>query len=305
MAARPDLFRQLDLEWDQLVVTPRMRRFVTDVASHHSSWCFTTADELLAAARIDPDDGSPSVLAHLVGATIAGDDLAYRTAIQAMLPRWWTIADSLSGIPIADAIDLVVFIGSAQIRTCDPATATTPMGWRLWCNTRRTAIRRTVRFRNDNVSTIPLRRHDDIGVEDHCPTLDLEDTFLTHQLQDQLRDRALSTGLVDDRGATQIAADIHHHLSTVGGWVLSPEMSRTDDLARRITATIDAHLASQLRRRIESTGLVDEAMVDLIVDTRVLGRRLCDRAADHNIAVPTLRKRRQRAERRLREALAA
>lgn len=43
----------------------------------------------------------------------------------------WTIADSLSGIPVADAVDLVVAVGSAQIRTCDPATAATSMGWRL------------------------------------------------------------------------------------------------------------------------------------------------------------------------------
>lgn len=307
MTTRPDLFRQLDREWDQLTATTQMRRFLADLTSQHEAWDFRTADELLAAARIDPDDDTPSVLAHLVSATIAGDDLAYRVAVQAMLPRWWTIAESLMGIPIADAIDLVVTIGTTQLRTCDPAAAATPMGWRLWCNTRRTAIRRTVRLRNDtvSVSTVPFGAHLDLGVEDNYPNLGLDGDVLAPQLHNELRDRVLSTGLVDDTAATQIAADVHSYLCTVDGWVLNPEMFREDELIRKIAAAIDTHLARQLRQRLESTGLVDEPMVDLIVDTRVRGQQLCDRAADHGVAAPTLRKRRHRAERRLRQALAA
>lgn len=303
MTARPDLFRQLDLEWGQLVATPQMHRFVAELNRQHSGWRFITADDVVAAARIDPDDGTPSVLAHLVGATIAGDDLAYRTAIQAMLPRWWTIAASLSGIPIADAVDLVVSVGTAQIRTCDPATASTPMGWRLWCNTRRTAIRRIVRFRNDQVATVLLRPCHDLAVEDHYPRTELEDTLSTHRLRDQLQARVMSTGLVGHGVAVQVAADVQHQLSTDDGWVLNEELLHNDARIHRVASTINGHLARQLRRRIESTGFVDEAMTELIVDTRVLGQRLCDRAAEYNVAVSTLRKRRQRAERQLRRAL--
>lgn len=196
MPRSPLMLRQLDREWAHLATTSRMSTYLRTLRrADPVNWRFHTADDLVDAARYEHPD-TPSVLARII-TDGSGDDLAFRIAVQVMLPRWWTIAVSLSGIPIDDAVALVVEVGTTHLRRYDPATAGTPIGFRLWANTRRECIRRVVGLRERRSRQTTLDAIEEVGVEDVYGQS-------TNQLRASLVEAGVDANIADLMVATRV-----------------------------------------------------------------------------------------------------
>jgi len=240
-AVDTQVVRQLESEWGELALS---RRFVARLRAWSAETeilDFADGEALVEATRDRPSGpGETCKVLEALVIRAPSDELALRSAVQVMLPRFTAIIDSIGGIDLDERAAMVFAIGCEMILSCPPDTARTPIDYRLYVNTRRKAIRAATRERS--------------RAEDPVPTDDLE-------------------------------------------WCLE-RPAPTDDMELTPGRGLE-----ELLRWVRRHAHVDEDVARLMVLTRACDVPLADLAQAGGVSVPTLRQRRLRAERRLRESL--
>lgn len=139
---------QLNTQWSTLVDSARLRRAIATWNRRAPSIPDVPAAELVElAANRSPGERTCSVLDALI--TLAyEDELALRTVIQAMLPRWVSIVQAINHPTVGrdEVAALVVAIGTEVLLDCRSRPSTVPTDYRVWSKTRQRTRRHLDRW---------------------------------------------------------------------------------------------------------------------------------------------------------------
>ena len=133
------MFRSLESEWQQLAGSRFYRRRLEWWASEEPALAGLRGQDVVDIGRSRDQDRACAVLEALARLAQAGDEMALRTALQALLPRLVTLAGTYlrPGLDIEERAAMIVAIAGEEVARCVPGTARTPYDFRLWSNVRR------------------------------------------------------------------------------------------------------------------------------------------------------------------------
>jgi hypothetical protein len=133
------VFRALVADWDRVAVSRRYRRQLSGWARSEQALGVVDGHALVRAGRSRDQRLACDVLEALARLAQSGEDLALRSAVQVLLPRLSSIADSYwrPGLDAEERAAMVIAVANEEIVRCRPGTAGTPFDFRLWSNIRK------------------------------------------------------------------------------------------------------------------------------------------------------------------------
>jgi len=136
------VFAGLVAEWGSVAASRQFRTRLREWATAHPALDYPEGTHLLDAA-LNGDDETRCAILEALAKLAPVDELAMRTAIQALLPRLVYLVNrtNRSPIDIDDRAATVMVIAHETLVGCQPGTAGTQYDLRIWSNIRKRFIR--------------------------------------------------------------------------------------------------------------------------------------------------------------------
>jgi len=150
-AAETEVVRRLESEWSAIADSSGLRRRLRGWSAEDPRLAFENGHRLVAAAqrRDTSSAAEPDRVLTALLERFDGDPLARRAALQVVLPGLKSLIDSLPGWDVEEQAAQVVATAIDVLADCAASPTGTPPSFRVFADTRRRAMRATIRDRSE------------------------------------------------------------------------------------------------------------------------------------------------------------